>query len=248
MKIRYFSDIHLEFIRPEKIGEFLKMIPPGMDEVAVLAGDVGNPWHASYDKFMQYMSANFQKTFVIAGNHEYYSKTRTMESTDAHLAEYFRQFNNVSYLHNQCERYGGACFVGTTLWTNITNPLYHINDVYEIQGFNYIECNRLNRTSVAFLSEALKSNNDCVVLTHHMPSSQLIDKKYLSPQMANYNQWFSCDLDDLIVANQSRIRCWIYGHTHTPSQRSLHNIPFLCNPIGYPGENSAASFERTHEI
>jgi hypothetical protein len=37
------SDLHLEFIKPT-IERFLKQIPPGLDEICILAGDIGNPY------------------------------------------------------------------------------------------------------------------------------------------------------------------------------------------------------------
>ena len=55
--------------------------------------------------------------------------------------------------------------------------------------------------------------------------------------MVEYNQWFYCDMLKLIETYQNKIQCWIYGHTHTPSKNTIHEIPFLCNPIGYPNEN-----------
>ena len=45
MKIRYFSDLHLEFIKPQNIKQFLTQISPGNDDILVLAGDIGNPYH-----------------------------------------------------------------------------------------------------------------------------------------------------------------------------------------------------------
>jgi len=54
--------------------------------------------------------------------------------------------------------------------------------------------------------------------------------------MLPYNQWFYCDLDNLI-------KYWFYGHTHTPLNVKIHNIPFLCNPIGYPNENIKSNFD-----
>ena len=44
----------------------------------------------------------------------------------------------------------------------------------------------------------------------------------------------SCVVDDLFVPT---IKTWIYGHTHTGSEVEYRGIKFLCNPIGYPGEN-----------
>ena len=95
--IRYLSDLHLEFIQPNKIEKFIKKIPPGIDEICVLAGDIGNPYQTNYDIFMEFISKNFKKTFVISGNHEYYNKTKTIEETNIFMNNYFKKFNNISF-------------------------------------------------------------------------------------------------------------------------------------------------------
>jgi predicted phosphodiesterase len=76
-----------------------------------------------------------------------------------------------------------------------------------------------------------------------MPSESLIDPKYLEGEVRNYNQWFYCDMDDFILEHKYTIACWIYGHTHTPSVSSVYGVPMLCNPMGYPGENSKVDFK-----
>ena len=240
MKLRYMSDLHLEFIKPTHMERFLKQIPPGLDEICILAGDIGNPYQPNYDSFMKFISKNFMKSFVIPGNHEYYGSP--MEETNLHMDQYFKPFENISLLKDRCEMYGGYCFVGTTLWSYVTNPKYKINDVYKIPGFDYIQYNRLHRESVDFLEDALQ--NDCVVITHHMPSTSLIDTKYLT-SMRPYNQWFACDMDRLFAPN---IKAWFYGHTHTPCVTTIKDVPFLCNPIGYPGENKSFDFGATFTL
>jgi len=85
------------------------------------------------------MSKNFKESFITAGNHEYYNKTKTMETTNKFLEEYFTKFDNISFLNNNYEYYNNYCFIGTTLWSKITNPEYEINDVYEIPNFDYIQ-------------------------------------------------------------------------------------------------------------
>jgi predicted phosphohydrolase len=246
LKIRYFSDLHLEFIKPKHIERFIRQIPSGLDEVCVLAGDIGNPLQPNYDTFMKFISQNFKKSFVISGNHEYYY--RPMNETNDFMKDYFRKFDNISLLNNSCEVYESHCFIGSTLWTKVTNPVYKINDVHNIPDFDYLECNRLNRMSVDFLEDVLEKNENCIVITHHMPSRSLIDAKYLTQTMRPYNQWFACDLDDLIVSNKKKIKSWFYGHTHMPSTTTIEDIPFLCNPIGYPGENQKVDFGKCVEM
>lgn len=246
--IRYLSDLHLEFIKPNKIEQFITKIPSGIGEICILAGDIGNPYQSNYNTFMEFISKNFKKTFVISGNHEYYNKIKTIEETNDFLKEYFNKFNNISFLNNSCELYDGYCFIGTTLWSKITNPEYKINDVYNIPNFDYIQYNRLHISSVDFLEDALKNNENCIVITHHVPSNSLIDIKYKTQKMFPYNQWFYCNMDELIGKNRNKIKCWIYGHTHAPSNVIINGIPFLCNPIGYPNENINPNFLSTIEI
>lgn len=248
MKLRYFSDLHLEFIKPNKIEHFITKIPSGINETCILAGDIGNPYQENYNIFMNFISKNFKKTFVISGNHEYYNKTKTIEETNEFMRDYFSKFDNISFLNNDCEIYEDYCFIGTTLWSKITNSSYEINDVHNIPNFDYIKYNSLNMLSVDFLEDSLENNDNCVVITHHMPSKSLIDIKYTTQQMQPYNQWFYCNMDNLIEKKQNKIKCWIYGHTHTPSNLTLNKIPFLCNPIGYPNENVNIDFEKTIEI
>ena len=246
--IRYLSDLHLEFIKPNKLEQFIKKIPSGIDETCILAGDIGNPYQSNYNIFMEFISKNFKKTFVIPGNHEYYNKTKTIQETNEFMKNYFRNFHNISFLNNNYENYEKHCFIGTTLWSKITNPAYEINDVYQIPNFDYIEYNRLNMLSVDFLEDTLQYNENCVVITHHVPSNYLIDIKYKTQKLTPYNQWFYCNMDQLIETNRTNIKCWIYGHTHKPSNVRINGIPFLCNPIGYPNENVNLNFQSTIEI
>ena len=110
VKTRYFSDLHLEFIEPNKMEIFMKKISFGKDdEICVLAGDVGNPYQENYDIFMIFMNANFKKTFVIPGNHEYYNKTKTMDETNVFLREYFKKFDNIEFLNNSYTYYNDYC-------------------------------------------------------------------------------------------------------------------------------------------
>jgi hypothetical protein len=67
-------------------------------------------------------------------------------------SNYFKKFDNISFLNNTYEYYEKYCFIGTTLWSKIINSNYEINDVYRIPNFDYIICNRLNMINVDFHS------------------------------------------------------------------------------------------------
>jgi predicted MPP superfamily phosphohydrolase len=242
MKIRYFSDLHLEFIQTHKLKRLIldNILPIEGEEICILAGDIGYPDSENYDIFMKFISKHFIKTFVIAGNHEYYQKGKNVKNMEEMLLfteEYFKGFDNMSFLNNSSEKYGDYLFIGSTLWSKIIDPSYEINDVCQIPDFNYIKYNKLNRVCVDYLKSVLETEKEqnCIIITHHVPSEKLIDEKYKTVKMKPYNQWFYCNLESLFSTN---IKYWFYGHTHTPSISQIENIQFLCNPIGYPGENN----------
>ena len=60
MKLRYISDLHLEFLKQHKVDNQIKQIPSGLDEICILAGDCGNPFKQHYDMFMKFVSKNFK--------------------------------------------------------------------------------------------------------------------------------------------------------------------------------------------
>ena len=247
MKLRYFSDIHLEFIKPNKLQNILKHMVQKEDEILILAGDIGNPYSENYYNFMKHINQEFKKTFVIAGNHEYYGKY-SMENTKNHMKEYFQQHPNISFLENQIEKYNGVNFLGTTLWSHISKPEYEINDLYEIPNFDHKKYNKLNKSCIDFMKTALQKDEKYVIITHHLPSQSLIHEKYKTTQMLPYNQWFYCDMDEFIKKNSHKIAAWIYGHTHTPLEQILYDIPMCCNPIGYPNENPKKDYTKSIEI
>lgn len=251
MDIRYYSDLHLEHMDATELKTFLQKmntVPITDNTVCLLAGDIGHPRNPHYDLFFQNIHRHFPKTFVIPGNHEYYSVTRTntIEQTNAWMEDYFQKYENITLLNNSWEIYKGYCFIGSVLWTHIFNPERTITDMGAIPDFNVEKYNALNKTCVEFLQEAIHSNERCIVMTHHMPSEQLIDPKYKNSTLMPYNQWFFCDVEYLFV--KDRVTAWFYGHTHTPLKTTLREVPFLCNPNGYPHEDSGFQFDSLFTI
>ncbi len=247
--IRYISDIHLEFIKPNKIINVLENIKKqSEDEICVLAGDIGNPYSENYEIFTDYISETFKKTFIIAGNHEYYNNKKTIEETNEFLKDFFNRYDNITFLNNSFEVYNGYTFIGSTLWSKVIKPQYEINDVNYIKNLDYIKYNELNKISKEYLNDEIKLHENVILITHHMPSYSLIDEKYKQYGTDNYNQWFYSDMDQFIDENKDKIKCWIYGHTHTPSFKIINGVPIMCNPIGYPNENNKLDFNKTFNL
>lgn len=233
MKFQYMSDIHLEFYKD--ITPLINQIQHNSD-ILILAGDIGNPFETNYEEFLSFISKTFEKTFIIAGNHEYYYNN--IEDANNKMKDIINKFNNISLLLNSFEDFDGIRWIGTTLWSHITKSQYNINDTNKIPNLTIEKYNNMHFECVNFLENAINSSNPCIIITHHLPIYDLTAKKYRTIFYENYREWFNANLDEFIKKNNNKIKAWIYGHPHTQTIQIKYDIPFLCNPLGYPNENN----------
>lgn len=249
MKIQYISDIHLELLYKNGVKLFTHtFIPKG--DICILAGDIGNPFEKSYSDFLFYVDSQFKKSFIIAGNHEYYNND--IVSAKQKIASICEKLENITFLDNSYEDYEGYRFIGSTLWTNIKKKQYTINDTKTIKNFSVDDYNLLHEKCCNFLNETLTEctnrNIKSVVITHHLPIYELTHEKYRDSLFSNYQQWFHGNLDDIIKNNKKNIAAYIYGHTHTASVQSHYGVKFYCNPVGYSHENDGNDINMVFEL
>lgn len=237
--IQYISDIHLEFLHIEAVKSIIRKIIP-IAPIIVLAGDIGNPFSKNnhYELFIEEISKKFEKVFLISGNHEYYHND--IDNVEERINMIASKYMNVTYLQNSYEDYNGIRWIGSTLWSRLDNPTKFINDVSTIHHMTVDRYNTLHNTAVKSIEEMIKGSElQCIVITHHMPSYQLIDMKYYDD---NYNMWFASHMDNIIKDNEGKLLGWFYGHTHTVNNSMINNIPMCCNPVGYKGENHKINY------
>jgi predicted phosphohydrolase len=237
MEIQYISDIHLEFMNANAYQEFIQTFKPSA-KILVLAGDIGNPRLPLYEQFLQHVSGLFEKVFLIAGNHEFYGSS--IEKNLSVIREVVSKLPNITFLDNTMEEYEGFCWIGTTLWSEITNPLYTINDTKVIEGLDISTYNAMHKKAKEYLSHALslckREGKQAIVITHHLPILDLVLPQFTTKQFAPYNQWFHANLNEIIEGHKDILKGWFYGHTHAESIQTHLSVPFYCFPKGYPGE------------
>lgn len=237
MKIQYISDIHLELLHANIIKVFCSSIKPKAD-ICILSGDIGNPMqsNSNYKDFLTHISEKFKKTFLIAGNHEFYGNK--IDETINTIKEICDNITNITFLNNSYEDYNGYRFIGSTQWTKIKDSRFVINDFSQIKELNVDKYNEMHNESSNFLRNTIgNSPKQCVVITHHLPIYELTDHKYRNPFFSKYSQCFNADLDDIVNDNETLITGWFFGHTHTRIYQKHYGVRFFCNPIGYSNEN-----------
>lgn len=236
MRIQFFSDLHTEF---HENMEFIKSSPFEITgEVLVLAGDIGYLNDPALGKlqFWKWASENYREVLIIAGNHEYYNGSDLSAFGD----NWARMFlGNVGYYHNKVVRIDNTDFVLSTLWSHI-NPTDRffiergMNDFrqikYDDKWLTTDDYNEEHEKCLAFIKKSVAESTakHIVVVTHHLPTLKVVSPHYRTNLL---NSAFAIELGDYIV--DSRIDCWIYGHSHENIDIQLGKTQIVCNQLGY---------------
>ena len=209
-----------------------------------------------YRDFIARCAFQFPHVVAIAGNHEFYHG-RWVGSIQ-HLRDEYGRFPNVHYLERDTLVLNGVRFIGATIWTDLNRgdpmTLHAVSDMmndYRVirhDGLGYVKLRPAHtlsrhRESVDYIKHVLGENKDqpTVVVGHHAPSHLSIHEMYKRDHLMN-GAYYS-DLSELILDN-TQIKAWFHGHTHTPFDYAIGDTRVLCNPRGYYGhDESAESFQ-----
>jgi predicted phosphohydrolase len=244
MKIQYASDLHLEFPQNEKFLKENPLIPNG--DVLLLGGDI-IPF-AVLDKhrdFFDYISDNFETTYWIPGNHEYYYYD--LASKCGKLFEKIR--NNIFLVNNIAVQHEDVKLIFSTLWSKINEASsWQIErSMSDFQVIKYNEYrfsserfNELHYESLDFIKNELQTNlsDKTTILTHHVPTLMHYPEQYKGDIL---NEAFAVELFELI--EPSAIDYWIYGHHHyNTSDFTIGKTKLITNQLGYIQRNENQNF------
>ncbi len=248
MKFLIASDLHIEFYKNTNIFNFFDISKLNEPTSLILAGDIGYPYHQNYEIFIKQCSETFKNVIIITGNHEYYCGL-PISLVDEKISDIVKNFNNVHFLQKNELIIDNIVILGCTLWTyipdNISNIVSRlINDyrkiIYLENGNEYqydVEYNNnLNKEHIQWIFNNIEkyNNKKIIVITHHLPSWNMIHPKYLSNKQDTSINWaFANNLDELILKSNN-LHYWICGHSHSSNLKKIGNCQILLNPKGYP--------------
>lgn len=235
MRLHLISDMHCEFSGNKSLS-YLQ--PPDSNTVLILAGDIGYPTVSTYEKILQTASTVYAKIFIVSGNHEYYRSRDNMtpDKIDQYIKNLCEKFTNVHFLQCDSFVYNRVRFLGCTLWSPGEQRLVNrMNDYSKIPYFTLAKSQELHEQHLAWLQTELGTGSDeydkTVVITHHLPTYDLICNEYLDHPL---NVFFASHNEDLV----SKADYWLCGHTHKAQHVQVGKCECYVNPIGYPGENT----------
>lgn len=249
MKIRYMSDLHIEF--PWITAEW---VPSIGEDVVVVAGDIGTgvrgiEW--AIDAFRG------RPVMYVLGNHEFYRHGWDTLIVQARKAT---AGTNVHVLEDDAVDIGGVRFLGATLWTDfalygeerrtasmiagrdalVDFQLIAGTDGYSLTPQATIE--RHERSRIFLNREIAASTLPVVVITHHSPSKANEHPEFIGKELG------PCFYSTLDALFQPPVQAWISGHTHYSCVTLLNGIPLVSNQRGYPREGVRFSWDAMIEV
>lgn len=252
MKVTLYSDIHLEF----------GGMPTGTGDVLILAGDIvnvkemkdGTPQGKFFTKWLEDCANNYNKVFMVLGNHEFYGSDRKV------VAKQLRDIidvpdSNITLLDNSYETYEGVNFIGGTLWTNydcenedkMRAALKGMTDYYVIDadetGAKLLPSDTvaMHKETLEYLNQTLRTlEGETVVVTHHAPHSKSLSGDYVDDDLSAA---YHSDLEDFMLTHKDNISVWAHGHIHHTNDYNVGGVRVLSNPRGYKNYNENPDFD-----
>ena len=248
MRVQYASDLHLELGENSKWLKEHPLIPSA--DILVLAGDIGYLGDDNYitHPFWNRVSEDFKQVIVIPGNHELYKFFDINELRNGWQLEIRHNvrvcYNSVIALNEETD------LIASTLWAHIPPSEEYltercVSDFKRIRNGEFrLSAQRFNEEHEVcrnFIEKAVSESNAerIVVATHHVPSFALMAEEFKD---SSINGAFTVELAGMIA--ESRINCWIYGHSHRNIDKMIGSTRCVSNQLGYVFQNEHNTFRR----
>ncbi len=266
LKLAYISDIHLEFWARGAVPRIKLCVTANtrLNGIALL-GDIGNPFHSNYASFLRNCSDKFENVYLLAGNHEYfhdYHKFGNLRpyvtnqiSEVVHSTNHETGNKNITFLDNNRHQVNDEHIIlGTTLWSNHAIYSGGFNTHFLVRRFNEF-INEQYFNSVWWLEDELSEIQEeniirqkngipkykVTVLSHYLPSIQLVDQKYLNRDKKRRDSLQDRYFSNLEYLMEDPVVNWYCGHSHSILRKKIKNVSCGINTVGYFGKEFTGS-------
>lgn len=258
-KLWIWSDLHLDVgYRNKKVPFRFEAIPEC--DVIVVPGDVCENMEVGVE-WIDTCRREFGRPIIyVGGNHEFYRTTRDGSLMKARgraanmlCSSHHRSgCNLVHVLQDGVSVVAGVRFLGCTLWTDyrldgeawqVPAMLNAEKMMTDHEAIRYAaggyrpwlpkDCLIEHENSINWLKLCLEKPFDgpTVVVTHHAPSSKSIHPQFRGSLL---NGAYASNLDHLV----DRATLWVHGHVHHRFDYEIGDGRVVCNPRGYPDEQT----------
>lgn len=235
MKIQVVSDIHLE----EKAQ--MPTIVPSCDTL-FLAGDIGVLGNHLYESFIDYCSKSWNAVFYVLGNHELYSKTRSIDELVEDYKGFFGKYDNIVLLENSKCQYNGYMIMGCTFWGDFTGEKHvsaspkkiKVRENGELVPIGGDRLTKLNIISQKWVLENIHPVLPTIILTHFpltLENDKVRQDRYRHEDQNVLKEYGT----DMGLVSKDKLVC-VSGHTHFSHDFHKNGVRYISNQFGYEYE------------
>jgi Icc-related predicted phosphoesterase len=246
MKIYLISDLHLEFYKSvHSLWRHIRFPQVTDDDVLILAGDIGyglnhrSNVNTNLRDLLLMFRSKWKHVIYVSGNHEYYPLQRNSydhDFMDYILRDMCKQVG-IHFLQKGSVIIDGVRFMGCTLWSEIQPRAFDAMNDGKVFNYDIDKYRGIHYEHKTWLRKELpQSDLPTIVVSHHLPSNDMIHPKYQADIHRVTNSAYASNLNAIIGANKDIIKLWCCGHTHEYNHVDVEGVPIICNPFGYPGE------------
>ena len=221
------------------------------NSILIVAGDIADNLEESI-KYLDSISNYYKKILFVDGNHEHvykYPKLYTKED----IQNLVNKYNNpkLVYLTNNPYQINDTIIIGCCGWWNYENGKnisinlnYFKNWIKEFNILDNLEFMRSVMSKVKHESYLLEKTiekyqndnkiNKIVIVTHTVPRHKYCDKDSSDLQL---------NTEFLNFSKYSKIKIWIFGHTHKQWDTLDNNIRYISNPRGRPEDYNREKYQ-----
>lgn len=257
--VDYISDIHFNSYKFD-ITKYL--IEEKQSNILIIAGDVGHNLEENIYN-IKILKKFYKHILIVLGNHDYYFYKGEKFKGEKFLNSFDKvekskeAYNNIEGVHCfngdiieiEGIKFGGAdswysndylinYFKKTSsikktlnLWNKSINDASYIFDQKNQNQINFFE-----KIYLKEFNKLLNIKDEVDVMISHVNPSILKEHQAIKYSESIITTFFN--FDGRKIFENSNIKYWFFGHTHTKLNFIINKINFLCNPLGYPSESS----------
>lgn len=248
--IQVFSDIYFDLLSSKDI---VPQIMP-LAKYLFLPGNICTLYHKMLFTFLDYCSQKWEKTFIVPGNHDFYSTKQNYTSLNFEFhMKISERYKNIYYLNNAKASLDENIDVyGSILWSK---PLLNRFEVTQFADFRSIQmfCEKkkhntlidykfittLSNEDTAYLVQSITENtHKKIIIMTHFPATQT---GTTNPKKGAHED-FGNILDKVQLSN---VIVWVSGHTHWSHDIVYNNTRLISNQLGHAFEVEKPRFSET---
>lgn len=258
MRIGFLSDLHI-VNNVSTYSEALDVVKEAYQNAELdklfIAGDTSNNWKTTLE-FIDDLVSHGLDVYTIFGNHEYWS----ISYNEMQKKEFERYINGKAVeLDNDWVVLGIDGLFDYSFVTEVDN--YHNNAIWLSEeslnksgemffdldknkvGGDKKEYKKVFAEMDAALVNLLETHKEknIILMTHYVPSSEFIHYSDVDDTW-NKNNAFMGSIRYQELAEKYGVKKVIFGHTHTRHNKTINEVDYNCNPIGYKNWEFTVSF------